>query len=558
MERKFHINKGLKVLLLVLSVLIVAVLALGIYLNIRWNKTIRNELKSYVRDISDSLYVAEFKDARLNVFTGSLTVEQASMRLDSAVYQRMLAKHIAPSATYQFKVEKLQLKYFRPWRYFQRKVLSASELTVTAPDVILEENENVVDTSKEETAYEHISTKMKSILISTLQLDSTNIKYTFIRKDSSRIIHQFRNLGILVNDFLIDSLALEDPGRILYARNYVVKMRDYRFMSKDSLYWMNIRNISYDAAAQIFNIGQFDMTPALSKEEFQQKIGFQQDYYQLSFSDISTEHLSITRLLQDQQIWADKIVIHGGNIDIYRDRRPPMPPGDKLGQFPNQQLARVPIPLFIDTLEGRRVHIQYTETSPLTNETGTIRFSNINGIFRNITNIDSMVARNDQLTADLDAIFMGSGKLKAHFDFTLGSKTGNFGVSGELSNMNGKDLNAVTKPLGKLEIRSCDLKELTFQLRGDERKAGGNLKLLYSNLRIAILEQDKTSKGFVRKGLISMVANILALHPANPAIGEPVRTAKPQLQRDIQKSFFNLVWKTILEGVKETVGTGKI
>ncbi|MFB6455651.1 hypothetical protein ACE38W_10305 [Chitinophaga sp. Hz27] len=557
MKRKFHINKGLKVLLIVLGALIILILGLGIYLNIHWNKTIRSELKSYVHDISDGLYIAEFKEVRLNVFTGSLTVEKASMRLDTVVYEKMLALHIAPAETYQFTVEELRLKYFRPLRYFRGKELRAGSLTVIAPDLIIEHNENIVDTSKPETAYQHISSKMKFILIKTLQLDSTNLKYTFIRKDSSRIIHQFRNLGIQVNDFLIDSLALEDPGRILYARNYVVKMKDYRFRSKDSLYWINIRNISYDAAAQVFNIGQFELSPTLNKEDFQQKLGFQQDYYNLSFEDISTEHLNIKKLLQEQQIWADKMVIHG-DIDIYRDRRPPMPSGNKLGKFPNQQLAKVPIPLFIDTLEGRRVNIQYTETSPLTHQSGTLRFSNVNGNFRNITNIDSMVKSNDQLTADLDAIFMGSGKLKAHFDFTLGSKTGNFAVSGELSNMNGRDLNPVTKPLGKVEIRSCDLKELTFHLKGDEMKASGTLKLLYSNLRIAILEQDKDSKGYVRKGLISLVANILALHDSNPGQNGVVRTAKPVLQRDIHKSFFNLVWKTILEGVKETVGTGKI
>ncbi|WP_291911633.1 hypothetical protein [Chitinophaga sp. CB10] len=558
MERKFHIIKALKVTGIILGVLIILILGTAWYLNQHWNKLIRTELKSYVQDLSDSLYRIEYKDVRLNVLSGSVTVEKASMLLDTPVYRKMLANQTAPSSIYLISVEKLELKYFKPWRYFRNNEIHAGVLRVTGPSIVMEQNANVVDTSKPKTAYENISRKLKSILIGRLILDSTNFRYRFTKKDSSTVVHQFKNLSVRVNDFLIDSLALNDPTRFLYARNYEIGMKDYVHRTKDSLYYLNVNGIRYVAAEQTLEIRQVELNPRYEKEAFQKKLGHQQDYYHLVLEDVHLKNLNPKRLMQDQQIWAHKLIINGGKLEVYRDRRLPMPPGDKLGQYPNQLLAKLRVPVAIDTLIGRRFSIHYMETSPESDRTGNLRFSNVNGRFLNLTNVDSLVKKNNHLTARLDAVLMNSGKLTAHFDFLLGSKTGNFSVSGELKDLNGRELNPVTKPLGKVEIRSCNINQLTFNIHGDERRAAGEVKLLYDHLKIAILKQNKDSKEFERKGLISLLANIMVVRDSNPLPGDQVRVTHPAIQRDIQKSFFNLVWKTIFQGVKETVGADKI
>lgn len=543
----------------VLSILLVLVLGTAWYINQHWTKLLRKELSGYVTDLSDSLYVVQFKDLHLNVLSGSLTVEKATMTLDSAVYRRMLAARRAPENTYLISVEKLQLKYFKPWRYFIKKELNAGALIVTGPSIVMDQNSTVRDTTRPRTAYENISSKMKSIFIGRFQLDNTNFKYVFTRKDSSRVIHQFRNLQVGVNDFLIDSVALKDPTRYLYARNYDIGMRDYMNRTRDSLYWMNVRGIRYDAAERTLNIGQFEIKPRYDKAEFRQQTGgVQQDRYELQFNDIQVRELDPRMLLQEQQVWARRINISNGRVHIYRDRTLPMPPGDKLGQFPNQVLQKIHLPLKIDTLTGNNVELQYSELSPVSRQVGQVNFSHVHGRLTNITNIDSMVARNNHCVADFDAIFLQSGKLRAHFDFILNSPTGRFAVSGQLKNMNGKDLNTVTQPLGMIEIRSCNIRDLNFNLRGDERKAAGSVTLLYDNLKIAILKQDKEHKNYSRKGLMSFVANVMVIKDSNPLPGEKVRVSNPTHVRDIQKSFFNLVWKTLFAGVKETAGAGKL
>jgi hypothetical protein len=162
-----------------------------------------------------------------------------------------------------------------------------------------------------------------------------------------------------------------------------------------------------------------------------------------------------------------------------------------------------------------------------------------------------MIAKNSHITADLNAILMNSGKLKAHFDFSMKDTTGVFGVSGQIKSMDGKDLNPVLKPLGMVEVKSCRIEDLTFSMTGNERRASGQVKFLYSDLKVNILKKEEGTHEFKKKGLMSFFANMLIIKDSNPAGGE-TRLAHPHYERDIKKSFFNLVWKTLFTGIKET------
>lgn len=555
-NKQFNTAKFIKTFLVVFSILVAGVLLLGWFLNRHWNALLKKELPGYVAKISDSLYIVQFRDLRLDVLSGSVTVEKVHMLPDTLVFKRLKARNKAPQNVYNIEVEKLELRYFKLWKYFMGKKLSAGELVVTGPKLEYEQNLTTVDTSAPKTAYEQISNTIGSIYIGRLVLDSTAVKYVFVKKDSSRVIHQFDNLNVRINNLLIDSVALKDPTRFLYAKNYEIAMKDYAQRTKDSLYNILVKGIRYDAAERTFHVGHFQVQPRYARDQFQKVNGTQKDLFDVAFNNISIQDLNPMLLLQEQQIWASKLQIQSGKLNIYRDRSLPLPPGDKLGNSPQQLLEKVKIPIMIDTLVGNNVDIQYSEKNPETQHTGVIHFRNVHGVFTNLTNIDSLIAKNNHLVARLDAIFMQSGKLMAKFDFLMKDKTARFTVTGRLNSMNGKDLNVVTKPLGKVEIKSCNLQELDFSINGDQRKASGYVKLLYQNLKISVLKQDKDHGEYKRKGLISFLANVMVIKDSNPLPGENVRTANVTHTRDIKKSFFNLVWKTLFDGVKDIVGAG--
>jgi hypothetical protein len=542
-----HWKRGL----LIVGVLILIVILTAAYLGQRWNKQIRIQLRTYVQEMSDSLYILKYADLQLNPLTGSLTLEKVSLVRDSAVYEKLKAEHRAPQFLYTVAADQVQLRYFKVWRYFQRKELSAGALVLQNPSVVLELNRQNIDTTRPRNAYQNISKRIHSISIGTLLLDNTNVKYTIIKKDSSLVMTQLQELRIHVNNFLIDSLALNDPSRFLYARNYEFDLKEYRYRTPDSLYWMHVRDVHYDAEEENLTVGQFRVEPRYNRAEFDKKAIYQRDRFDVTLNDITLSHLQPRLLLEDQIFWARKLNIASASLDIYHNRNLPSAPGNKLGGYPNQMLLKLPLPLFIDTLSGHRTELVYTEINPKTQEGGRLSFKGVNGTFTNITNIDSLIKRNSHMVADLDAIFMNSGQLKARFDFSLLDNSGQFGLTGQLRNMDGRELNPVLKPLAVVEVKSCHINDLSFNMKGNEKGASATLTFLYSDLKATILKKEEGTDDYKKKGLLSFLANAILIKDNNPSNGE-TRVAHPQFTRDPQRSFFNLVWKTIFVGIKET------
>ena len=551
MEKRSFIRRTWKKAFLILASIILLIMATAWYLAHRWDNTIRIQLKSYVQDMSDSLYSLQYEKLHLNLITGCLALEKVSLVRDSAIYEKLKREQRAPRFLYTFSADRINLNYLKIWRYFHKKQLSASSLILTNPSVVLELNTRNVDTTKPRNAYQNISDKLHSISLGLLQLDNTNLKYTYVKKDSGLVFTQLHQLSVHVKDFLIDSVALQDPTRFLYARNYIIDLKNYQYRTPDSLYWMHVRDVHYSAEDRSISIGQFQVAPRYNREAFDKKSVYQRDRFDVALNNIAITSLEPRLLLEDQVFQAGKLVISTGNIDIYHNRSLPVAPGNKLGKFPNQLLLKVALPLYIDTIIGERTNLLYTEINPKSQEGGKLSFKQVHGVFRNVTNIDTVIAKKPLMTADLDAVLMQSGKLKAHFSFSLRNKAGGFGVSGQLKNMDGRDLNPVMKPLAMVEVKSCKIDELNFSMSGNEKEANGEVKFLYHDLKVNILKKEEGTHEFKKKGLLSLLANIMVIKDQNPDNGE-VRVAYPHYERDPNKSFFNLVWKTLFTGIKET------
>jgi hypothetical protein len=97
-------------------------------------------------------------------------------------------------------------------------------------------------------------------------------------------------------------------------------------------------------------------------------------------------------------------------------------------------------------------------------------------------------------------------------------------------------------------IKSGKINKLSFNMSGNDYQVKGTSTLLYENLKVELLKKD--SAALKKKGLMSLLTNIL-IKDANPKNGV-VRTGEISFQRDVYKSFFNLVWKGIFSGIKQT------
>ncbi len=70
----------------------------------------------------------------------------------------------------------------------------------------------------------------------------------------------------------------------------------------------------------------------------------------------------------------------------------------------------------------------------------------------------------------------------------------------------------------------------------------------YDRMKINVLKRDKETRQIKKRKLFSLAANLMV---NNKNSGTSVDA---HYNRNIYKSFFNLVWKTIFAGMKKTLG----
>jgi len=107
--------------------------------------------------------------------------------------------------------------------------------------------------------------------------------------------------------------------------------------------------------------------------------------------------------------------------------------------------------------------------------------------------------------------------------------------------------------LGLIKINELEINRLEAHIQGSNTQATGRVKFAYQNLSVDILKADDEGNR-KKRGLLTFIAKNFLLKKSSPAkAGDPVKEYSVSFLRDKQKSFFNLNWKTILEGLKLAV-----
>jgi hypothetical protein len=256
--------------------------------------------------------------------------------------------------------------------------------------------------------------------------------------------------------------------------------------------------------------------------------------------------------LVDNRLEAAALVIENISAKISRDKHKPLEKKSKVGNYLSQMLVKLDQPINIAKASFKNAFVEYRENQQNTDKVGDVTFENTSFDISNITNMPDAIKRNSQMIISFDTKVLGKIPLKGNFKFKLDSDNGSFTTTGHADAFDASVLNKISIPMGLIKINSGEIKQLNFNLRGNDNKASGDFVMQYSNLNVDVMKIDKDTKKVKKRGLLSMAANMV-VKDSNPSSGN-LRSETPEYDRDIYKSFFNLVWKTIFTGMKQTAG----
>lgn len=553
--KKYMILKWFGAALLFVAILLTA---LTWYLGTKLKPIVRTELQDLVLKTTDGLYHIEFSSVNVNVLTGISSLGDVSIIPDTAVYNRMIAAKHAPNNLYHIKLKKLAIRHFHPWRLWRHKKLNIELLLFDNPCVEMTNRQFDFNEEKKpqpkKSPYDYISKYLQELRIHTVDFKNASFKYINNNNPGKADIDSVDNLNVTLKDWLIDSHSATDTSRIYLLKDVVINLNDYHYSTSDSLYNIKLNQLDFAASSGKLNIKSFSIEPRYSEQEFGNILGYAKDRYSIEMSDVGLTGINLPLYILKQELFAKEMNIANGSLAVVNNNTLPKKIENKTGQYPHQQLQKINGKLSIEKLNLKNIDISYAEFDKEGKNKGVITFERTFGTISNVTNVDKVKARNHFMEADLTTYVMGSGKLDVDFKFDLKAKDGAFSYSGVLSDMEGRALNRITKPLGMVKVNSGHFDKLAFDIHANDRVATGNVSFAYRDLSIALMKKLKGEDRLVKQGLISFLANALVINSDNPNAQGVFVTAPVARKRIETASFFNFIWKTLFDGVKYSIG----
>jgi hypothetical protein len=374
-------------------------------------------------------------------------------------------------------------------------------------------------------------------------------KVTFVPVKNSN--YSVGNLAIKINEVQVGQIINLELHPMNYTKEVEVALESLSIKSDDAHYTYNLNGILINSLKKNLKINSIAIIPFAGERQFANSFNFQKDRFDLDVSGIFLNNIDMNALI-DKEFIASELEINQLSAKIYRDLHKPLEKKSKVGNYPSQLLMDFDRRIHIARANIRSADIQYKENEILTNQTGIINFSDTKLGITNITNIPSEIQKNNALNITFDSKVFGKITLGGNFKFLLNSPTGNFHANGHVDGFDAMQLNQVSVPMANIKIKSGQINSIDFNLTGNNTLAKGDFVMKYQDLKVEILKRDKMTKDVKKRGFLSMAANLI-LQNNNPGKGG-LRKANPVFERDIYKSFFNLLWKTIFTGMKKTVG----
>lgn len=551
-KRKFKVLKWLASVFLVLLLLLIGG---AWYINKQWKPLLSTALKNTVVDATDSLYTVDFTDIRVNIITGGVSVDSINLRPNLPIYKKLIAKGIAPENLIDLSVAHLVLKNVNPLKVYKYKKLDIGAIVIDAPSLTVFYTKLSGQITKKEdnrTAYQRLKSLLKELKIASLFLADVRFKYVDYTFKEPKIT-LIEKVNIRLNNILVNEESQTDTTRIFTAKDVIAEISDYKFATPDSMYHVNLKHFSFSTLKKRVVVEGIGLIPRYGEMAFSNLFDQQQERYKIMFDSVTANNINFNDLLERRTINTSSLNIMNGELAVFLNRGKPKKNIDKGKNFPHLALQRVGWDIIADTVVIHNMNISYTEFSPQTNLKGTIFFRDLNGRIFNVTNDSVALLKNKYANAYLQTYLMGKGKLDIKIGFNLTDPNGAFTYKGTLGPMQTSAINSLTKPMAMVMTSSGKINSLDFDMRGNLKGAGGTMSLRYEDLNVILMKKDER-ENFKKMGLISLFANALLLERANPSKDKPLRVVNAYYARPNDASFFNLMWKAIFAGLKESVG----
>ncbi len=507
-------------ILVVLVLLLVLIIGAGIGLN--W--WVDKRLPDLISQKNQSGYHITYRDLDVSLWARKITATDILL----VPKQSLAIKDQVPG--FYADVQKLEISGVGITSLVFGDRISANSLTLYGPHLTI-----VKDTrNKKRSAADEVKPLDKIIRVANLNLIGASLSMRQLGRALS--ILDVHNATIKLDGITVSDATL--AKKIPFTCKTYSLVCDSLSYRPSAVYELRTKAIT--TAPDGLKINQLTFKPRVSRQAFNQMIKMEKDLF-----DVQTRVMALDKLqwgYRDDQLCVSlgTLFVDGLNAKIYRSKTVADDPKKK--KFYSQQLREIGFPLDVGLLQLKNSRISYEEEKDKDDGPGKLVFGNFN---LKATGIASGFGQQEipDVNIAINCRFMDVAPFDVKWRFNALDKTDGFNITGHIRDFPSSALIPFTRPYVNAEFKG-KLDQVRFDFAGNDDRSAGTFSLEHSDFKVTILKKDKR-----KNKIVSAIANLFVKNDSN----EKPKKVEVSVDREKDKSFFNLLWKSVSEGLKKTL-----
>ena len=531
---------------ILLGVFVSGLLMLGgiqIYFSYFLDDQLEHTVASRFHEATDDKYNLEIGDFDLEIFGRQLNVSEI----------KISNKQAEAEPNIQATLDGFNVSGIDFLTLLWNRSLNLERIELVNPKISYTSPGSSQEQQNQQIKLNNLSRRLSAITLQILQdvdiprLLIRDLSLGYYRNNRLKPYFSFQNSHIQLRDISIDSASLEDD-RIFPSKDITTTFHDIQYQTTNNLYSLTVDQLDFSSVEGTLNMQAMRLIPKYNREQFADQSSHEINRIDLNIDQIQWNGLDFPKLNRTKALTVQKISINKPEIDIYRDKRPPFPP-NRTPQLPQQMVYSVPFPVAVDTVAVSGGDIRYTELQPQADKPGHIDFANLSATLTDLTNMEAKLQNGYTPALHAETNIMNQAKLVVDFAFPMDSTLQI--INGHLGRMEMKSLNKTLVPTAFVRIDDGEILGLDFEMQVGAEQAKGSMIFRYRDLKISLLDKESNEETFGNK-VASLLANTFKIKSDNT--GNDLRSADINFKRDPKKSVFNYWWKSLLSGLKSSIG----
>lgn len=550
LQKKILIAAG--ILLLLATILVFSV-----------NGILSNRADRFLRDnvlaIDTNNYRIDFKNARVNIFSRSLQLSGIEIHPTSSALEHVRLSRLAKPLI-GARIEKIKISSVSILNAIRGKSINIGNLRINNPEITIYSPQAIFTEDKQEKADlltsktdSTVSALLRESSLGKFEITGATIRWVDMSKEQE--VLRTNGLGIIITDISADSTNSAQAVMGLNIDNFKLWLESHSMDLPGKLYRMETGTFAMDYKESEVILDSFRLIPRYQKDELGKVLGRQTDWFSVQTTQIHFKGIAFDSLF-NKKVIISRIDIRDAVADIYRDKRIPR----DMSVFPKlfqTAIAQIPIPVSVDTIKVSGAQLEYAERVYDSEKAGKVIFNELNLQVTGINNNHRRMREGQSMLATATGNLMNKTHFNVHFNLPIGRKDEYFTFYGATGPFELPVMNPLIEPLAFIEMKGGTVHSVEFYGLSRHDTAVGRIEFLYDDINLTVVKKNLSSKGKIEENrFLSFFANT-AVYKNNPSRNKPPRIGKMVFVRDPVKGFFNYTWKTLQDGLINTIAPGK-